>query len=223
MYINSTLGKTPKFLKKIDRSVRDSGKKVDQSTRRIAADVSNQYKRSVSDIQKLNPTRLIVPEGKTPSWLKSPERQIKRSVKQTLPYVAAYAGNIYGGPITAAQAGVHGKTRTRAKGAPGSIEREKYRKKVERAQKFTTVTTGAALAVVGGAAAYGAVGAGSGAASVGKIGAALTSASAVGDKINSMLDPFNPDAVANVPIPEAPANSNIPWIPLALAAGFLFL
>lgn len=250
MYINNPLGdlgKTPKWIKNIDRNVRDAGKYVDKSVRRVAEDVSDQHKRNMTKVTQAHRGTLktLNLDDKTPKWLKAPERQVKRTARQALPAATALVGYIYGGPIGAGGGAIQGKYRGSGKGAPGSVEREKYQDRIARTQHYTRVGTGAALAVAGGVAAYGAYGAGAGgaaggagagggtgaAATAGKVGAALSTAASMGDKITDMLDPFNPDANANAPsgaeqstasTPKPPANQ-IPWLPLALAAGFFLL
>ena|SRR3990172_5131146 len=236
MYINSTLGKTPKWIKNIDRSVRDAGKSVDKSVRRVAEDVSDQHKRNRANLAAQHRRNLknINLEDKTPGWMKATENELKRSVRKSEPYISKYAGFAWGGAFATDK---HRRTAARPKGAPGSQQRADYHDDVEAAQRLTAATVAAAATsayftgpVSSGAAGTGAAGGGAGSSAgvtAGQVGAALSTAATTADKINDALDPFNPDAVGNIPASDdktkTPASTNIPWIPLAIAAGFLFL
>lgn len=218
MYVNSTLGKTPKFLKKIDRGVRDAGKTVDRSVRSAAEDVSAQYKRDVQTLQKpiKKSIRLIVPEGKTPDWIKAPEREVKRTAKKALPAASAYAGYIYGGPLTALQAAIFGKSASRPKGQPGSIERQKYHDEMERAQKFTAATTAAAVTVAAGAAAAPSI-------ESWFTGTGLTTAASQAEKVNKLINQIPKQNGGGTDIVNT-ASSAPDWlIPAAIIAGLFLL
>lgn len=208
MYINSPLGelgKTPKWLKKLDKGVRDTGKKIDRGVRRAGEDISKQHHRNLKNIGLTN---------KTPKF-----------IKKLAPAATSIYGGTAGGYIGSGAGAAQGARRLRGKGLPGSDERIKYQEDIAKIQHQTRVATGAALAVAGGTAAYGAYGAGEAAGTTGKVGAALSTAASMGDKITDMLDPFNPDSI-NTPSTTQNTTSStnkINWLPIALVAGYFLL